>query len=98
MTENVADYFSTIASGYADYRPNYPAELFEWLAKQTKEHDLAWDCACGNGQAVRQGDGLCLETQHFPDSPNHPNFPSTELKPGAPRHSTTTFTFTTHAK
>ena len=25
---------------------------------------------------------LCLETQHFPDSPNHPNFPSTELKPG----------------
>jgi aldose 1-epimerase len=41
---------------------------------------------------------LCLETQHFPDSPNHPSFPSTELKPGETRHSTTTFTFTTHAK
>jgi len=37
--------------------------------------------------------GLCLETQHFPDSPNHPNFPSTELKPGETMHSTTTFTF-----
>jgi len=42
--------------------------------------------------------GLCLETQHFPDSPNHPDFPSTLLKPGQPRHSTTIFTFTTEAK
>ena len=41
---------------------------------------------------------LCLETQHFPDSPNHANFPSTELKPGVTKHSTTTFTFSTHAK
>ncbi len=37
---------------------------------------------------------LCLETQHYPDSPNKPTFPSTELKPGQTRHSTTTFTFT----
>jgi aldose 1-epimerase len=37
--------------------------------------------------------GLCLETQHFPDSPNHPDFPSTELRPGQTFHSTTTFTF-----
>jgi aldose 1-epimerase len=42
--------------------------------------------------------GLCLETQHYPDSPNHPAFPTTELKPGEVRHSTTTFTFSTHAK
>ena len=42
--------------------------------------------------------GLCLETQHFPDSPNHPNFPSTLLKPGETRHSMTTFTFSTQAK
>lgn len=34
------------------------------------------------GQLYRQGDGLCLETQHFPDSPNHREFPSTELRPG----------------
>jgi aldose 1-epimerase len=42
--------------------------------------------------------GLCMETQHFPDSPNHPAFPSTELKPGETLHSTTTFTFSTQAK
>lgn len=35
-----------------------------------------------------------LETQHFPDSPNQPSFPSTELDPGKPFHSTTTFLFT----
>jgi len=37
--------------------------------------------------------GLCLETQHFPDSPNHPNFPSTELKAGKRYHSVTAFKF-----
>ncbi|MEU2776809.1 aldose epimerase family protein [Streptomyces sp. NPDC007162] len=34
------------------------------------------------GRTYRQGDALCLETQHFPDSPNHANFPSTVLRPG----------------
>lgn len=38
---------------------------------------------------------FCLETQHYPDSPNEPSFPSTELKPGQTFHSTTTFTFAT---
>jgi aldose 1-epimerase len=37
--------------------------------------------------------GLCLETQHFPDSPNHPNFLSTELRPGTIGRSTTIFEF-----
>jgi aldose 1-epimerase len=37
--------------------------------------------------------GLCLETQHFPDSPNHPSFPSTELKPGETMQETTVFRF-----
>jgi aldose 1-epimerase len=37
--------------------------------------------------------GLCLETQHFPESPNHPNFPSTELKPGEHYHSVTVYSF-----
>lgn len=37
--------------------------------------------------------GLCLETQHFPDSPNHSGFPTTELKPGKPMHSCTVFRF-----
>jgi len=38
---------------------------------------------------------LCLETQHFPDSPNHPDFPTTELKPGAKYHTVTVYRFTT---
>lgn len=36
---------------------------------------------------------LCLETQHFPDSPNHRSFPSTELKPGQKFHSVTVYRF-----
>jgi aldose 1-epimerase len=36
---------------------------------------------------------MCLETQHYPDSPNHPKFPSTELRPGEIYTSTTIFTF-----
>ena len=35
-----------------------------------------------SGRVYKQRYGLCLETQHFPDSPNHPNFPSTILRPG----------------
>jgi aldose 1-epimerase len=46
-----------------------------------------------NGVKYQKHAGFCLETQHFPDSPNHPNFPSTELKPGETMHTTTTFTF-----
>jgi aldose 1-epimerase len=37
--------------------------------------------------------GLCLETQHYPDSPNHPDFPSIELKPGGSYHTETVFSF-----
>ena len=39
--------------------------------------------------------GLCLETQHFPDSPNRSKFPSTELKPGEQFHSVTVYSFST---
>jgi len=46
------------------------------------------------GTTLRATDGLALETQHFPDSPNHPNFPSTELKPGQVFTSTTLMHFT----
>lgn len=45
------------------------------------------------GHAYARRSGLCLETQHFPDSPNHANFPSTELKPGKRYHSVTVFEF-----
>ncbi len=43
----------------------------------------------------RQSDGFALETQHFPDSPNHPNFPSTVLRPGQLYQTTTVFQFST---
>ncbi|MFF7759149.1 aldose epimerase family protein [Streptomyces griseorubiginosus] len=46
-----------------------------------------------SGRTYRQGDALCLETQHFPDSPNHPSFPSTVLRPGRQHRSTTIHTF-----
>jgi aldose 1-epimerase len=46
------------------------------------------------GKTYRQGDGFTLETQHYPDSPNHPNFPSTVLRPGQQFRSATTYTFT----
>ena len=36
----------------------------------------------GQGTGFAYRTGLCLETQHFPDSPNHPEFPSTILRPG----------------
>jgi aldose 1-epimerase len=45
------------------------------------------------GQAYRQSDGLALETQHFPDSPNKPNFPSTVLRPGEVYETTTIYQF-----
>jgi aldose 1-epimerase len=47
-----------------------------------------------DGVAYEKYGAICLETQHFPDSPNHPNFPSTELKPGEHFHSETIYKFT----
>jgi aldose 1-epimerase len=44
-------------------------------------------------RAYRQGDGLALETQHFPDSPNHDNFPSTVLREDETYQTTTIFKF-----
>lgn len=47
------------------------------------------------GRRYGHRSGLCLETQHFPDSPNQPHFPSTILRPGAEYRSRTVFTFST---
>jgi aldose 1-epimerase len=48
-----------------------------------------------SGHQYRQGDGLALETQHFPDSPNHANFPSTVLRPGQIYRTQTVYAFST---
>jgi aldose 1-epimerase len=47
------------------------------------------------GKPYKHRYGFCLETQHFPDSPNHPKFPTTTLKPGEKFQSTTVYTFST---
>jgi aldose 1-epimerase len=48
-----------------------------------------------SGKVYRQSDGFALETQHFPDSPNKPNFPSTVLRPGQVYQTTTIYKFST---
>ncbi len=44
-----------------------------------------------SNREYRQSDGLALETQHYPDSPNHPNFPTTTLLPGQKYQTTTIY-------
>lgn len=48
-----------------------------------------------NGGTYGKMGGICFETQHYPDSPNQPNFPSTELSPGEKYSTTTSFKFST---
>jgi len=45
------------------------------------------------GKKDNYREAFCLETQHYPDSPNEPSFPSTEIKPGKGWHSKTTYSF-----
>lgn len=45
------------------------------------------------GHVYKRRYGFCLETQHFPDSPNHPKFPNTILRPGETFHQKTVFKF-----
>lgn len=46
------DHFSSVAENYAEFRPDYPEELFAWLASLAPTRNRAWDCATGNGQAA----------------------------------------------
>ena len=46
------DHFSRLASQYAEFRPKYPGALFDLLARVGPARELAWDCACGSGQAT----------------------------------------------
>jgi len=49
---NFKDHFTKQAKSYAKFRPNYPGELFEFLASISPSNELAWDCATGSGQAA----------------------------------------------
>jgi SAM-dependent methyltransferase len=46
------DLFAFASGSYASHRPEYPAELFRWLAAATSHRERAWDCATGSGQAA----------------------------------------------
>jgi aldose 1-epimerase len=48
-----------------------------------------------DGKTYAHRGAICLETQHYPDSPNHPDFPTSELKPGQRYHTTTIYKFST---
>jgi aldose 1-epimerase len=69
--------FSTTEPGFHFYSGNFLNESF--LGKESKEYHTR--------------SGLCIETHHFPDSPNHPHFPSTLLEPGKVFSSRTEFSF-----
>ena len=47
-----SDHFSTQSAEYADFRPSYPPELYRWIVRHCPGRDIAWDCACGSGQAT----------------------------------------------
>jgi aldose 1-epimerase len=51
-----------------------------------------------SGKVYRQGDGFALETQHYPDSPNQANFPSTVLRPGEEYRTSTIFAFSVDSR
>lgn len=52
MSGSFPDHFSAVAPDYTRHRPDYPAELFDWLAARSARHEYAWDCASGGGQAA----------------------------------------------
>ena len=56
---------------------------------------LAVEGGAKNGHAYPRRTAFCLETQHYPDSPNKPGFPSTILRPGGRFRSTTVYRFST---
>lgn len=80
MSETFADHFSGHAANYSRYRPVYPEALFAWLEETAARHDLAWDVACGNGQAARGlagRFGRVVGTDASPDQLRH-----AERRPG----------------
>lgn len=52
MSQAFHDHFSGVANRYADFRPHYPAALFDYLATLVPSDSVVWDCAAGNGQAT----------------------------------------------
>jgi aldose 1-epimerase len=87
---------------------NIAAEVFDprsgrWMQVRTTQPGIQFytgnflngTLVGGNGKKIVQHGAFCLETQHFPDSPNQPSFPSTILEPGQTFHQTTLYLFST---
>ncbi|MEJ2202159.1 MAG: class I SAM-dependent methyltransferase, partial [Desulfuromonadaceae bacterium] len=53
MSSAFKDHFSSVAEAYRSFRPEYPEELFQWLAEVAPRQLSALDCGCGTGQATR---------------------------------------------
>jgi ubiquinone/menaquinone biosynthesis C-methylase UbiE len=75
-----ADHFSRLATGYAECRPRYPDELFDYLGLLVGRHELAWDCAAGSGQAslplarlFRHVVATDASASMLDQAPRHPN-------------------------
>lgn len=47
------DRFSTQSRSYATFRPSYPQALYDFILSKTNDNQMAWDCACGNGQVAK---------------------------------------------
>ncbi len=52
MTKQSEDYFSPVAADYRRYRPSYPGELHEYLARRAPGRRRAWDCGTGSGKVA----------------------------------------------
>jgi aldose 1-epimerase len=77
------------------YDPNSGRLLECWTTEPSVQFYTAngLSAAGKSGKAYGSYSGFCLETQHYPDSPNHPNFPSTILRPGQVYRQLTEFKF-----
>lgn len=76
----MAELYLKQAKQYAQSRPNYPPELFHFIASKTPSHDLAWDVGTGSGQAARSLAGIYKNVIATDTSPKQlefaPNLPN----------------------
>lgn len=94
--------FALNSDGIRDVAQLYEPRLGRLLTVRTTQPGIQFysgnfldATVAGTDGVYRQGDGLCLETQHFPDSPNQPQFPSVVLRPDETYHSQTELHFAT---
>jgi len=62
----MAELFVKQGKEYADARPSYPPQLFQFIASKTPSHNLVWDVATGSGQAAKSVRSLSLSLSLLP--------------------------------